>query len=52
MVTNVENVRLMVDPIGSTQGWQSEGINVHAGQALQFNVQNSLPLSSVMIASR
>ncbi|HKP77419.1 MAG TPA: hypothetical protein VJT67_17950 [Longimicrobiaceae bacterium] len=48
----VGNVRLMVDPVGSTQGWQSDGILVHAGEQVQFNVQNSLPLSSVMVASR
>ena len=42
----------MVDPVGSTQGWQSEGINIHAGEQVHFNVQNSLPLSSVLIASR
>ena len=53
MVHNsVETVRLMVDPVGSTQGWQSEGINIHAGEQVHFNVQNSLPLSSVLIASR
>lgn len=53
MVHNsVETVRLMVDPVGSTQGWQSDGISIHAGEQVHFNVQNSLPLSSVMIASR
>ena len=46
---NVQSVRLMVDPIGSTEGWQTEGINLHAGQQVQFNVQNSLSFSSILI---
>ena len=45
----VQTVRLMVDPVGSTQGWQSDGISVHAGQQVQFNVQNSLAFSSVFV---
>lgn len=50
MVSNsTQTVRLMVDPIGSTEGWQTEGINVHAGQQVQFNVQNALSLSSLMV---
>lgn len=44
-----QNVRLMVDPVGSTQGWQTEGISVQAGQQVQFNVQNALQLSSVLV---
>jgi len=53
MVNNaVQSVRLMVDPVGSTQGWQTEGISLRAGEQVQFNVQNSLPLSSVMVGSR
>src|SRR4051794_13824688 len=51
MVNNaVESVRLMVDPVGSTQGWQSEGISVRAGQEVQFNVQNSLSFSSILVS--
>jgi hypothetical protein len=50
MVSNgVETVRLMVDPVGSTEGWQSDGISIHAGQQVQFNVQNSLAFSSVFV---
>lgn len=44
-----QSVRLMVDPVGSTQGWQTEGISVQAGQQVQFNVQNALQLSSVLV---
>jgi heme/copper-type cytochrome/quinol oxidase subunit 2 len=51
MTTNTtQTVRLMVDPVGSTQGWQTEGISVQAGQQVQFNVQNALQLSSVLVS--
>ncbi len=46
---NVQTVRLMVDPVGSTEGWQTEGITIQAGQQVQFNVQNSLSFSSVLV---
>jgi hypothetical protein len=50
MVGNsVQSMRLMVDPVGSTEGWQTEGISIHAGQQVQFNVQNSLSFSSVLV---
>jgi hypothetical protein len=50
MVGNsVQSMRLMVDPIGSTEGWQTEGISIHAGQQVQFNVQNSLSFSSILV---
>lgn len=45
-----QQVRLMVDPVGSTQGWQTEGISVQAGQRVQLNVQNALRLSSVLVS--
>lgn len=51
MVNNsVQTVRLMVDPVGSTEGWQSDGISVRSGQQVQFNVQNSLAFSSVLVS--
>jgi len=50
VANNVESVRLMVDPIGSIEGWQTEGISVHPGEKVQFNVQNSLSFSSVLVA--
>ncbi|MFL5384556.1 MAG: hypothetical protein ACJ8GN_18700 [Longimicrobiaceae bacterium] len=46
---NTQTVRLLVDPIGSTEGWQTEGISIHAGQQVQFNVQNALSFSSVLV---
>jgi hypothetical protein len=53
MVANsVQSVRLMVDPVGSTEGWQTEAISIRAGQQVQFNVQNSLSYSSVLVGDR
>jgi hypothetical protein len=49
MVASASSVRLMVDPIGSTQGWQTDELNLHAGQEVQFNVQNALGLSSILL---
>jgi hypothetical protein len=49
MLNGTEGVRLMVDPVGSIEGWQTEGLNVHAGEQVQFNVQNSLSFSSVLV---
>jgi len=50
MVTNnTQSMRLLVDPIGSTEGWQTEAISIHAGQQVQFNVQNALSFSSVLV---
>ena len=51
MVANgVERVRLMVDPVGSIEGWQTDAISVQPGEKVQFNVQNSLAFSSVLVA--
>jgi hypothetical protein len=51
MVENsTQSVRLMVDPIGSTEGWQTDGISVRPGERVEFNVQNSLSFSSVLVA--
>lgn len=49
MVNGTEGVRLMVDPIGSIEGWQTEGLNLHPGEQVQFNVQNALSFSSVLV---
>lgn len=45
-----ENVRLLVDPIGSTEGYMTDGIVLHDGQSVSFNVQNSLQFSSISVA--
>lgn len=47
-----DNLRLMVDPIGSTEGYITEGIVVRDGQRVSFNVQNALQFSSLMVGSR
>jgi hypothetical protein len=46
------SVRLMVDPIGSTEGYMTDGILVHGGQQISFNVQNALQFSSFSVAGR
>jgi hypothetical protein len=45
-------VRLLVDPIGSTEGHMTDGVMVRGGQQISFNVQNALQLSSVSVGSR
>ena len=47
-----DNVRLLVDPIGSTQGYETDGILVRDGQRVSFSVQNALQFSSVQVGSR
>lgn len=46
------SVRLMVDPIGSAEGYITDGILVHGGQQISFNVQNALQFSSFLVAGR
>jgi hypothetical protein len=46
------SVRLMVDPIGSTEGYMTDGILVHGGQQISFSVQNALQFSSISVAGR
>ena len=45
-------VRLLVDPIGSTEGHMTDGVMVRGGQQISFNVQNALQFSSVSVGSR
>jgi hypothetical protein len=45
-------VRLLVDPIGSTEGHMTEGVMVQGGQQISFSVQNALQFSSVSVGSR
>jgi|GEM_PF-761449 len=51
-LTQSNSVRLMVDPIGSTEGYMTDGILVHGGQQISFNVQNALQFSSFSVAGR
>ena len=45
-------VRLLVDPIGSTEGYMTDGIMVQGGQQVSFSVQNALQFSSISVAGR
>lgn len=45
-------VRLMVDPIGSTEGYMTDGILVQGGQQISFSVQNALQFSSISVGAR
>jgi hypothetical protein len=47
-----DNLRLLVDPIGSSEGYMTEGIVVRDGQRVSFNVQNALQFSSLMVGNR
>ncbi|HEX8242087.1 MAG TPA: hypothetical protein VF541_01280 [Longimicrobium sp.] len=51
-LSSSENVRLMVDPVGSTEGYMTEGIAVRDGQRVSFSVQNALQFSSVQVGGR
>jgi len=48
-LAQANSVRLMVDPIGSTEGYMTDGILVHGGQQISFNVQNALQFSSISV---
>ena len=52
LLTGSDNLRLLVDPIGSSQGYVSEAILVRPGQQIAFNVQNHLSMSSVAVWDR
>lgn len=43
------DVRILVDPIGSSDSFQSSGFHVRPGQEVEFVVQNHLATSSVSI---
>lgn len=43
------SLQLFVDPIGSSQGYATEPINVWPGQRLRFTVESRLPLSHVIV---
>ena len=44
-------VRLLVDPIGSTEGYMTNGIMVQGGQQISFSVQNALQFSSISVVA-
>jgi hypothetical protein len=43
------SVRLIADPIGSAQVYTTEPIPVRRGQAVEFTVENHLPISSYAV---
>lgn len=43
------DVRLMVDPIGSSQGYVTPSLVVSPGDNVEFTIQNHLPVSSVSV---
>ncbi|HEX7119478.1 MAG TPA: hypothetical protein VF212_11860 [Longimicrobiales bacterium] len=46
LVSTTANVRLLLDPIGSSRGFVTEPILVQPGQTVEMNVENHLPLTS------
>ena len=50
LLSGSDNVRLMVDPIGSTEGYETDGILVRDGQRVSFSVQNALQFSSLSVS--
>ncbi|HEU0052073.1 MAG TPA: hypothetical protein VFQ39_02805 [Longimicrobium sp.] len=49
---SASDIRLLADPIGSTNGYTTEAIRVAGGQEVSLSLQNSLALSSVAIWDR
>ncbi len=43
------DIRLVADPVGSSETYVSEVIQVHNGQQISLSVQNSLQLSNVAV---
>ncbi|HEX6940279.1 MAG TPA: hypothetical protein VF158_12770 [Longimicrobiales bacterium] len=46
LVSTTADVRLLLDPLGSAQGFVTEPILVQPGQTVQMNVENHLPLTN------
>lgn len=41
--------RLAVDPIGSTQGFVTQPLQIRPGSRIEFNIQNNLPISTYSV---
>lgn len=41
--------RLAVDPIGSSQGFVTQPLQIRPGSRIEFNIQNNLPISSYSV---
>ncbi len=46
LLTTTADIRLLLDPIGSTRGYLTEPIMVSPGQTVEMNVENNLRLTS------
>ena len=49
MIGGRGEIRLVADPIGSTEGYFSDPILVEPGDRVEWTLQNNLALSSVMV---
>lgn len=49
MMSGTGNLRLVADPMGSTQPYVTPTLQVWAGQTIEFNIQNHLAISSVSV---
>ena len=52
LVGTGNRVQLLVHPIGTVEGWTTDAFVVQGGQQVNFNVQNGLQFSSLLVASR
>ena len=52
VLASTASVRLLLDPIGSSEMYLTDPVQVRSGQQIALNVQNSLPLSSVGVWDR
>ncbi len=48
----VGGLRLLADPIGSSNGFLTPAVHVSAGERVDFDIQNQLPISSVSVWGR
>ena len=52
VLASTATVRLLLDPIGSSEMFVTDPVQVRGGEQIALNVQNSLPLSSVGVWDR
>jgi hypothetical protein len=48
-LVSTQGVQLVADPIGSSSGYVSQGVQVYPGQQVAFTIQNHLAISSVAV---
>ena len=49
VMAGASGLRLLADPIGSNRVFLTPAVYVSAGEAVQFDIQNNLPISSVSV---